>query len=224
MLVKGWNSKLLGFSKDFYKVNLMTETQLISSAQQGSLDAFNQLVLMNQQVVFNLVFWVVDDEKKAVDISQAIFIQAYQRIHQFRSGSFRIWLLRLARISCLDELRREKRKLFNPVNFRRDHWRVPESKNQLADAKPASGRFENTELERTLHAWIRNLHVHDSHALVLVDMMDFNYAETAQIMDESISTVRSRVSRARLALHFQLTNFQHKSNNLNESEIIGSTD
>jgi RNA polymerase sigma-70 factor (ECF subfamily) len=46
----------------------------------------------------------------ADDISQITFINAYQGLTQYRNGSFRAWLLRIATNACYDEFRRQKRQ------------------------------------------------------------------------------------------------------------------
>lgn len=86
----------------------MDETALITSAQQGDLNAFNTLVLHYQDAVFNTAVRILGDDDKAQDASQEAFISAFQSLRSFRGGSFKAWLLRTVTNACLDELRRKK--------------------------------------------------------------------------------------------------------------------
>ncbi|MBN8658713.1 MAG: helix-turn-helix domain-containing protein, partial [Anaerolineae bacterium] len=82
----------------------MDETALITSAQQGDLNAFNTLILHYQDAVFNTALRVLGDEDMAQDAAQEAFISAFQSIKSFRGGSFKAWILRTVTNACLDEL------------------------------------------------------------------------------------------------------------------------
>jgi RNA polymerase sigma-70 factor (ECF subfamily) len=88
----------------------MDETGLIAAAQQGQMDAFNELVLAYQHQVYNLAYRILGDPASASDAAQETFISAFQNIARFRGGSFRSYLLRIVSNRCYDELRRRKRR------------------------------------------------------------------------------------------------------------------
>ena len=67
----------------------MDEASLIDAAQQGKVDAFNELVLAYQQQVYNLAYRIMGDPASAADAAQDAFISAYQTIGRFRGGSFK---------------------------------------------------------------------------------------------------------------------------------------
>ena len=71
----------------------MDESALIAEAQQGDLDAFNDLVLRYQDALFNVALRIVGDQDLAADATQDAFISAFSSIRSFRGGSFRAWLL-----------------------------------------------------------------------------------------------------------------------------------
>jgi RNA polymerase sigma-70 factor, ECF subfamily len=87
----------------------MDETDLLSAAVHGDLEAFNQLVMRYQDGVYNLCYYLLNDSTAAEDIAQETFILAFQKISQYRGGSFRAWLSRIATNACYDEIRRWKR-------------------------------------------------------------------------------------------------------------------
>ncbi|MFK8112348.1 MAG: RNA polymerase sigma factor [Rubripirellula sp.] len=83
---------------------------VVSRAQQGSQDAFSQIVLLYQDEVRRFVRWRLGNRATADDLAQDIFVQAYRSIATFRGeGSIRSWLLGIARHHVLSHLRQVKR-------------------------------------------------------------------------------------------------------------------
>ena len=87
----------------------VSEELLIKQASQGDLDAFNQLVLRYQDMIYGHAFAMLGDPDVADDVAQESFIKAFQGLSSFRGGSFRGWLLQIATNSAYDILRRFKR-------------------------------------------------------------------------------------------------------------------
>ena len=89
---------------------MMNEEQLISMAQDGDLTAFNALVLRHQDAIFNHAYRMLGDFDAAEDVAQETFIRAYKKSEQFRGGSYRSWLMRIASNLCYDQMRSWKRR------------------------------------------------------------------------------------------------------------------
>ena len=90
----------------------MEDRESIQATSQGDLTTFNELVLKYQDQVFNLARLLLNNQNLAEDITQDTFILAFQKIHQFRGGSFRPWLLKITKNLCYDEIRTWKRNTF----------------------------------------------------------------------------------------------------------------
>jgi RNA polymerase sigma-70 factor (ECF subfamily) len=80
----------------------MDEMELVRKAQRGSLEAFNRLVKQHQDEIFQLVSALLADDPAAMQVTQAVFVKAFQRIDELRAGSPRDWLLGLALRCCRD--------------------------------------------------------------------------------------------------------------------------
>src|SRR5512143_1621490 len=85
------------------------ESVLLSAAAKGNLEAFNDLVLKYQDLVYNLTRSILGNADAAQDATQEAFIRAFKHIDGFRGGSFRCWLLRIATNTCYDVLRTLRR-------------------------------------------------------------------------------------------------------------------
>ena len=174
----------------------MDEAILIAAAQQGKLDAFNELVLAYQRQVYNLAYRIMGDPASAADATQEAFISAFNGIARFRGGSFRSWLLRIVSNACYDELRRRKRR---PATSLEDFGEVDDEANPtLIDEGERPDEYaERQELTRVIQAGIETLPLEQRVALVLSDVQGFGYQEIADVTGVSLGTVKSRLARAR---------------------------
>ena len=184
----------------------MEETVLIQATSQGNLTAFNELVLKYQDQVFNLAHRILDNQDMAEDITQDTFIHAFQKIHQFRGGSFQAWLLKITTNLCYDEMRTWKRHPYQPLEPTDKENNINESPQWLRDPNPLPERMAETDdLHKILENAISKLPSIYRTALLLVDIHAFNYKEAASIMGISIGTVKSRLARGRMQLRNILT-------------------
>jgi RNA polymerase sigma-70 factor (ECF subfamily) len=176
----------------------MDEVELIQYAQKGDLDAFNRLVLAYQDMVYNQAYRVIGEPDAAEDATQEAFISAYRKIHTYRGGSFKAWLLRIVTNACYDELRRRKRRPTTPLEPADEFDEEIESPRWLADTGEAP---EDTALRAELSEAIQNCLNNLSHdfrtVVILVDIQGMDYSEAADIMGTPLGTIKSRLARAR---------------------------
>ncbi len=169
------------------------EQELIRRARDGDLPAFNALVEIHQNTVFGVVLRMIHDHARAEDLTQEAFISAHRNLRRYRGGSFRAWLLRIAKNATLDELRRRKRRPevsidANVVTFQDT---LPSPEQSPEDATLMG------ELGGLIAAGLATLPPDQRMAVVMVDVEGLSYDEAAEAMDASIGTVKSRLSRAR---------------------------
>ena len=174
----------------------MDEQALIQSAQRGDLNAFNELVLQYQNQVYNLAYRIMGEGDSAADATQEAFISAYRAIDRYRGGSFRAWLMRIVTNACYDELRRRKRR---PTSSLEALYAADAAPGEVLmnGAEGPEAYVQRQDLNRALHAALQTLPEEQRAALVLSDVQGYNYSEIAEIMQVSLGTVKSRLSRAR---------------------------
>jgi len=174
----------------------MDEASLIAAAQRGKVDAFNELVLIYQQQVYNLAYRIMGDPASAADATQDAFVSAYRSIARFRGGSFKSYLMRIVSNRCYDELRRHKRR---PATSFEDLSEVDEEFNPtLINGREKPEEYtERQEMARVIQAGIETLPPDQRITLVLSDVQGMSYQEVAETMDVSLGTVKSRLARAR---------------------------
>jgi RNA polymerase sigma factor (sigma-70 family) len=178
---------------------MVAEADLIAAALRGSIDAFNALVQLHQDAVYSLTYRVMGDADSADDATQEAFINAYRHLNTYRGGSFRSWLFRIATNTSYDELRRRKRR---PATSFED---LPGGESDDGPALPSQGATpeesaQQTELVTAIQDCINGLQEDYRLALVMSDVEGYSYNEIAEVTGVQLGTVKSRLSRARLAM------------------------
>jgi RNA polymerase sigma-70 factor, ECF subfamily len=187
----------------------MDEPTLIRDAQRGDLNAFNSLVLVYQDAVFNTALRVLGDDDMAADASQEAFLSAFRAIGSYRGGSFKAWLLRTVTNACYDELRRKKRRPTTPLEPETEDGDEVESPRWLADpAASPEDQLDQVELEHAIQHCLDNLPTDFRTVVVLADVQGLDYTEVAQAAHVPLGTIKSRLARARLRLRECLQGFR----------------
>jgi RNA polymerase sigma factor (sigma-70 family) len=180
------------------------EEALLQTARCGDLEAFNSLVLLHQERVYNLAYRILGDEAAAADATQDAFILAYRHIGRFEQGSFFAWLYRIATNVCYDAVRYQKRRpalSFTQLSGDADdehEFDLP------ANEDGPEMMIQRRELVRLLQQHIAALPIEQRMVLVLSDVQGLSDKEIAVITRTNIGTVKSRLSRARAKMRRSL--------------------
>ena len=130
----------------------MNEADLIDRTVQGDLDAFNDLVLLYQDIAYNTAYRIMADSSAAADATQEAVISMYRKLDGYRGGSFKSWFLRIVTNACYDELRRQKRRPTTPLEpVNPEDGEEMESAEWLRSDEPQPEEaFDTAELEHAL--------------------------------------------------------------------------
>ena len=186
-------------------MNEREESTLIESARGGNLDAFNQLVLAYQDLVYHQTYSIMGSREAAEDLAQEAFIRAYRNLNSFRDGSFRAWVLRIATNAAYDELRRLKRQLTQPLQDVNEDGEEMDLLEALVDpGLNVEQRVEQSELMAAIQRGLEKLPAEYRAVVELVDVQGFDYVEAAQALGIPMGTLKSRLARARQRLQGSL--------------------
>ena len=93
----------------------LNENTLVERARQGDLDAFDELVLGYNTLVFRCAYLILQNEDDAAEAVQEGFIRAYRGLKLLRSlDQFRPWLLRIVKNEALRSFKARKRRREEP--------------------------------------------------------------------------------------------------------------
>lgn len=200
----------------------MTDQELVRRAKAGDQDAFEQLVLDNQNRVYSLALRLSGDREEAADLAQEAFLKAWRSLPSFQGeSSFATWVYRLTTNLCIDYLRRQRRRQETAPSVSLDDeesgWAEPADWEQDPHRK-----LEASERGCALARGLEQLPEHQRRPLILRELSGLSYQEIAQALDLDLGTVKSRIARARLSLRKILLEdgnfFDPPSSNLTKKE------
>ena len=176
------------------------ERELIDRVLSGEPEAFESLVLQNQRKIYNLCLRMTGNTEDASDLTQDAFLKAYQNLGSFKGESgFSLWLYRLASNVCIDHLRREKRREKSSLTYLDESGAAVEL--ELPDERfSPEVTFERRQVQEHIQQGLDTLTAEHKNILILRELSGYSYDEIAAVLDLSAGTVKSRISRARLAL------------------------
>jgi RNA polymerase sigma-70 factor (ECF subfamily) len=167
----------------------LEENRLIQLARQGDQNAWIALVETHQQALFRLAYLSLGDPDDAKDVAQEAFIRAYQNLERFKDGyPLRPWLLRITS----NLARNRKRSLGR-------YWTALTRLRRNQGAKPQQPLEKLTAQRReaeTLWQALKKLRKADQEVIYLRYFLDLSVKETAQVLEVSPGTVKSRLHRS----------------------------
>lgn len=185
----------------------MTDNEIISSVLQGNTNNYRYLVEKYQQMVFRTCIGFVHNKDDADDLSQDIFIQAYQALPRFKGDSaFSTWLYRIAVNASLNKIRKSPLKniLQRIENFtgKRNEHETFMSVSTGEDPENMLIRQEQIEAVRqALDALPENQRT----AIILSKYDDLSQKEIAEIMNNNEGAVEALLQRAKKNLRDKLS-------------------
>jgi len=172
----------------------LPDRDLLRQHVQGDTEAFGLLFLRHRERLWAVALRTLGDQEEAADALQDAMISAFRRAADFRGESaVTTWLHRIVVNACLDRIRRRSAR---PAASGMDEQTLDVLAQGSALADP--GTDKDTALD--VLAALRTLAPEQRAALVLVDMLGYPVADTAEILGISPGTVKSRCARGRARL------------------------
>jgi len=184
---------------------LVDEDQLlINRALEGERAAFGELALRYQDRLFSSMIGVTGSAEEAEDVVQDALVRAFLKLDSFQQNSqFFTWLYRIAFNVALSRHRRRRSRI--SIDQNREATGVEPVDDGETPFEPMLRRERVEMVQRALSQ------LTDQHRAILIlrEMDECSYEEIAEILDISIGTVRSRISRARGQLKLALETLQN---------------
>ncbi len=181
----------------------MDENELIRRSKEGDTECFSQLVLKYERRIINYAFRMLRDQNDAEDAAQEAFLRAYRKLDSFNGDSaFSTWLYTILNNICLDVLRKRKRAGEHAqISINQNSADEDEYEIQIEDASPGPyDSYRQKAAMKALEAALEKLSDEHKAVIVMRDINGLEYDEIAKITGTSLGTVKSRISRARIAL------------------------
>lgn len=159
------------------------------------------LISLYEKKIYNICFRMLSSEQDAYDAAQEVCIKIWRQLHSFKGESkLSTWIYRITTNMCLDKLRQAKNKrevsLFQTFEDGSEVPRINPSYEEDNTEKIVENKLFQEVLKQALGE------IKEEHRMIIVlrDIQYYAYEEIADILQISLGTVKSRISRARGAL------------------------
>lgn len=167
----------------------------VSLAARGDRRAFERLYRSNVDRVFSLCARMVADRTRAEELTQDVFVRAWEKLAQFRGESaFSTWLHRLAVNLILNDRKSERRE-----TGRMDH--SVEDVDVLPGRRARGTETDNSPaLSIDLEMAIRALPPGARRVFVLHDVQGYTHEEIGGMLGVTSGGCKAQLHRARMLL------------------------
>lgn len=166
-----------------------SDDELLERISAGAEEAFIALYRRRKHDVFRFAYALARSVSVAQDVTQDVFLNVLEHAARYdgEKGTVRAWLYGCARHIAVDRLRADGRLTRGTA------------REENVACRREDEVFRDQRVRR-LHAAIMQLPLEYRETLVLCELTELSYAETATVLACPIGTVRSRLHRARALL------------------------
>ena len=166
------------------------DADLIARVRRGDIEAFNHLVSRWEKRVFNYLLRLTGNPDDSLDLSQDVFLKAYQNIRKLDdTARFGPWLFRIAHNEAYSL-------------FRKRRPEVDSEDANFAEREAAPGIAP--DLSVAVNVALDRLNPEQREAVVLKVYQGFKFDEMAEILGIPVSTIKSRLYTALDLLKLEL--------------------
>ncbi len=175
-----------------------SDTELLQAMRAGDEEALAALYRRRQPGVYRFALQMCGSQELAEDITQEVFMVLIRETHTFdpARGSLSAFLMGIARHHVLRRLQRER--FYVSTNEAPDHGNL--SGQELVTTVGPLDEMSRTEAIESVRRAVLALPERYREVVVLCDLQEMSYGETAELLGCAIGTVRSRLHRARALL------------------------
>jgi len=173
------------------------DAALVKRAIAGDQKAFKSLARRYKNAVALIVFKLVRDRTQVEDLTQEVFIKAFQHLEDFDyAHQFASWLFKIANNHCIDYIRKKKLRVYSiddqvKTEDGEIEYEIPDSTyepdlNMLRDQKT-----------RLIHQAIDSLPKKYREVIILRHQEELSYDEIAEETGLPVNTIKVQLFRAR---------------------------
>lgn len=183
---------------------LVEDEALIDHFIAGRMASFDELVKRYKTRIFEFVYFQINHLQDAEDLTQEVFIQLYQKVHEFRRDSkFSSYIYSIAKHLVLNYFRTKSRRIKQVNGLPIDElvekeYQLSQHTNDTNLALDATASLHNKR--KVLAITISKLKVDERQLIYLADRENFTYEQISHILQINIGTVRSRLNALRTKL------------------------
>jgi RNA polymerase sigma-70 factor, ECF subfamily len=183
------------------------DLRLMQRIKGGDMEAFRELVETHQQRVLGTIGRMLSDDTEAEDLAQQVFVRVWKSAARWEpSAKFTTWLYTIVRNLVFNESRRRSRRPARSLDEMQDDEEHPRQFQDFG-TKPPDTNMLDTEMQDAIERAIQELPETQRMAVVMRRYQDVSYEEIAEVLQLTVSAVKSVLFRARTELREKLKQY-----------------
>ena len=168
------------------------DSLLIERFQEGDSEVFDLLYLRYRDRIYGVICSIISNREDALDLTQDVFLKAYQGLGNFkRASQFYSWLYRISINRCIDFMRRgTKHRVIRNDPLSDEEFYPHEARRHLLAPSKA---VENEEFRIYLHRAVMELTPKQREVFILRYREELPLKEIGIKMGRSIGTVKAHL-------------------------------
>ena len=181
----------------------LSDEEVVRRVRAGQADLFEVLMRRYNQRVYRLARAVLRSDGEAEDVTQEAWVRAFEHLDQFAGrASFATWLSSIALHEAWARARKSQR--YEPIEPSLDGEAGGGVMKRASSTPDPEGETLGREVQSFVESAIETLPEMYRTVFMLRHVEELSTAETAELLDLSEETVKTRLHRARSALQQQL--------------------
>ena len=189
------------------------EAAIVAELKAGSEEAYAWLIGEFHQPIYSLVYRILTDPADAADTTQEVFLKVFRGMRHFHGeSSLKTWIYRIAVHEASNRRRwwfrhKAQETSLEPLEADSAYSGLPMREALVDNAESPFDSAAHEEVRARVEGELRKVPEPFRSTLILRDLEEMSYEEIAEVMDVSLGTVKSRLTRGREALKRRLAGY-----------------
>jgi RNA polymerase sigma-70 factor (ECF subfamily) len=189
------------------------EAAIVAELKSGSEEAYAWLIGEFHQPIYGLVYRILTDPADAADTAQEVFLKVFRGMKHFHGeSSLKTWIYRIAVHEASNRRRwwfrhKAQETSIEPVDQGAHEAGLAVCGSLVDERESPFDSAAHEEVRARVEQELRKVPEPYRSTLILRDLEEMSYEEIAEVMNVSLGTVKSRLTRGREALKRRLTGY-----------------
>ena len=190
------------------------ESTIVAELKAGSEEAYAWLIGEFHQPIYSLVYRILSDPADAADTTQEVFLKVFRGMKHFHGqSSLKTWIYRIAVHEASNRRRwwfrhKARETSMEPLeNSGAQGSGLAMQETLVDEGESPFDSAAHEEVRARVEQELRNIPEPYRSTVILRDLEEMSYEEIAEVLDISLGTVKSRLTRGREALRKRLTEY-----------------
>jgi RNA polymerase sigma-70 factor (ECF subfamily) len=162
--------------------NQDADGELVDRYLAGDTVAFDEIMIRYERQIYRVCYRFVDNREDAMDLSQEVFVKAFEHLATFRrESSLKTWLYRIAMNHCINHVKKHSQEFVDVTEY------------TGSVRASAQSQLEDREQREHFRRMVKQLPPKQKAILELRINEQLSYDEIAKISGRSVSTIKASV-------------------------------